>query len=112
MSAKREILKAAQKDAFSREMGMSKPFQEGQDRSSAQQKKRAMKATSSLYHLNPFLDHDGVLWVGGQIQQRHFTDDTKFPVILLRKGHVTSLIIKYFHEKVQHQGHGMSLKAI
>ena len=91
---------------------MSKPFQEGQDRSSAQQKKRAMKATSSLYHLNPFLDHDGVLWVGGWIQHRHFTDDTKFPVILLRKGHVTSLIIKYFHEKVQHQGHGMSLNAI
>ena len=112
LSAKREILKAAQKDAFSREMGISKPFQEGHDRSSAQQKKRAMKATSSLYYLNPFLDHDGVLWVGGRIQQRHFTDDKKFPVILLRKGHVTSLIIKYFHEKVQHQGHGMSLNAI
>ena len=112
LSAKREILKAAQKDAFSREMGMLKPFQEGQDRSSAQQKKRAMKATSSLYRLDPFIDHDGVLRVGGRIQQGHFTDDTKFPVILPRKGHITSLIIKYFHEKVQHQGRSMSLNEI
>ena len=112
LSAKREILKAAQKDAFSREMGMLKPFQEGQDRSSAQQKKRTMKATSSLYCLDPFIDHDGVLRVGGRIQRGHFTDDTKFPVILPRKGHITSLIIKYFHEKVQHQGRSMSLNEI
>ena len=112
LSAKREILKATQKDAFSREMGMLRPFQEGQDRSSAQQKKRAMKATSLLYRLDPFLDHDGVLRVGGRIQRGHFTDDTKFPVILPRKGHVTSLIIKYFHEKVQHQGRSMSLNEI
>lgn len=112
LSAEREILKAAQKDAFSREMGMLKPFQEGQDRSSAQQKKRAMKATSLLYRLDPFLDHDEVLRVGGRIQRGHFTNDTKFPVILPRKGHVTSLIIKYFYEKAQHQGRGMSLNEI
>lgn len=66
--AEMEILKAAQKLAFSREMGMLKPFQEGQDRSSAQQKKRAMKATSSLYRLDPFLDNDGVLRGGGRTQ--------------------------------------------
>ena len=36
-------------------------------------------------------------------------DKNKFPVIIPRKGHVTDLIIKYFHEKVQHQGRGMSL---
>ena len=112
LSAEREILKAAQKVAFSREMEMLRPFQEGQDRSSSQQKKRAMKATSSLYRLDPFFDHDGVLRVGGRIQRGNFTDDTKFPVILPRKGHVTSLIIKYFHEKVQHQGRGMSLNEI
>ena len=58
------------------------------------------------------LDNDGVLRIGGRIQQGHFTDDTKFPVTLSRKGQVTSLIIKYFHEKVQHQGRSMSLNEI
>lgn len=112
LSAKREILKAAQKDTFSREMGMLRPFKQGQDRSSAQHKKRAMKATGSLYRLDPYLDQDGVLRVGGRIQRGHFTDYTRFPVILLRKGHKTSLIIKHFHEKVQHQGRSMSLNEI
>ena len=91
---------------------MLRPFQQGQDGSSAQQKKRTMKATGSLYRLDPFLDQDGVLRVGGRIQRGHFTDDTKFPVILPRKGHITSLIIKYFHEKVQHQGRSMSVNEI
>ena len=36
-------------------------------------------------------------------------DKNKFPVIIPRKGHVSDLIIKYFHEKVQHQGRSMSL---
>ncbi|XP_027045048.1 uncharacterized protein LOC113672905, partial [Pocillopora damicornis] len=112
LSAEREILKAAQRVAFSREMGLLKPFQEGQDRSSAQQKKRAMKAMSSLYRLDPFIDHDGVLRVGGRIQRGNFTDKTKFPVILPRKGDVTGLIIKHYHEKVQHEGRGMSLNEI
>ena len=39
-------------------------------------------------------------------------EEIKFPVIFPRKGHVTDLIIKYFHEKVQHQGRGMSLNEI
>ena len=67
LSVESEILKGAHKDSFSREKGMLKPFQEGQGTSSAQQEKRAMKATISLYHLDPFLDHDGLLRVGGWI---------------------------------------------
>ena len=39
-------------------------------------------------------------------------EEIKFPVIIPRKGHVTYLIIKHFHEKVQHQGRGMSLNEI
>ena len=67
LSAEIEILKAAQKVAFSREMGLLRPFAKGQDRSSAQKKKRAMNTTSSWYLLDPFLDHDRVLRVGGRI---------------------------------------------
>ena len=61
-SAEKEIHRAAQKVTFSREMGMLKP----QDRALAEHKKSDAK-TSSLYRLDPFLDHDGVLQVGGRI---------------------------------------------
>ena len=71
-----------------------------------------MRKTSSLHCLNPFLDKDDVLRVGGRIKRGSFMEEIKFPVIFPRKGHVTDLIIKYFHEKVQHQGRGMSLNEI
>ena len=64
LSAKREILKAAQKNCLFKGDGNVKPFQDGQERSSAQQK-RAMKATGLLYRLDPFLDQDGVPDGGG-----------------------------------------------
>ena len=71
-----------------------------------------MRKTSSLHCLDPFLDKDDVLRVGGRIKRGSFMEEIKFPVIIPRKGHVTYLIIKHFHEKVQHQGRGMSLNEI
>ena len=71
-----------------------------------------MRKTSSLHCLNPFLDKDDVLRVGGRIKRGSFMEEIKFAVIIPRKDHVTDLIIKYFHEKVQHQGRGMSLNEI
>ncbi len=40
------------------------------------------------------------------------TTDSKYPVILPKKGHVTELIIRHAHEKVAHGGRGMTLNAI
>ena len=31
------------------------------------------------------------------------------PVVLPRKGHITSLLIRHFHERVKHQGRGMTI---
>ena len=36
----------------------------------------------------------------------------KIPVILPRKGHITDLIIRHFHERVNHQGRGMTINEI
>lgn len=35
------------------------------------QRNHSMKGTSSLYHLNPFLDSDDMLRVGGKLQRAH-----------------------------------------
>ena len=101
--------------AFHEDISTLKSLQakvEGEERSAARQKKTAMRKTSSLHCLDPFLDKDGVLRVGGRIKRGSFTEEIKFPVIIPRKGHVTDLIIKYSHEKVQHQGRGMLLNEI
>ena len=114
-SAEKEIFKAVQAMAFHEDISTLKSLQakvEGEERSAARQKKTAMRKTSSLHCLDPFLDKDSVLRVGGRIKRGSFMEEIKFPVIIPRKSHVTDLIIKYFHGKVQHQGHGMSLNEI
>ena len=114
-SAEKEILKAVQEMASHEDISTRKSLQtkvEGEERSAARQKETAMRKTSSIHCLDPFLDKDDVLRVGGRIKRGSFMEEIKFPVIIPRKGHVTDLIIKYFHEKVQHQGRGMSLNEI
>ncbi|XP_076314634.1 uncharacterized protein LOC143226968 [Tachypleus tridentatus] len=50
------------------------------------------------------MDHDGILRVGGKLQQSSANCDMKHPIIIPRKGHFVNLIIKHFHKKVAHQG--------
>ena len=65
----------------------------------ARQRKNSIKTYSSLYKLDPFVDEDGILRVGGRLRRASLTDDMKFPIILPRNSHVTTLIVSYFHER-------------
>ena len=76
-------------------------------RDQAGKRKDRIKKTSSLYRLDPFLDQDGILRVGGRIKRSNVPLELKNPVILPRKGHVTEMIIRYYHNKVNHMGRGI-----
>ncbi|CAC5369945.1 unnamed protein product [Mytilus coruscus] len=71
-----------------------------------------LKQTSSLYKLDPFLDSDGIIRVGGRIRRAEYNSAVKHPVIIPRNSHVTELIIRHFHEKAEHQGRGMTINEI
>ena len=68
--------------------------------------------SSPLYRLKPFRDALGILRVGGRIKHADVPYDTKFPIILPRNSHVTVLVIRYYHEKIAHQGRGITLNEI
>lgn len=68
----------------------------------------AISNESPLYRLDPFLDENGIVRVGGRNQQSLDTFEVKHPVILPRKGHMTELLVRHFHEKMQHQGRGIT----
>ena len=57
---------------------------------------------SSLYKLDPFVDDNGILRVGGRLRRANLNDDYKFPIILPKNNHVSSLIVRHFHENVKH----------
>ena len=113
-SAEREIMKQVQGDAFEKEIKtpMSLTLTNEMQREDARKRNQEIKQASMLYRLDPFLDGEGILRVGGWIQQASLHEDIKNPVILPKKGHITELLIKDFHEKSHHQRRGFTLNEI
>lgn len=59
---------------------------------------------SKLRSLNPFLDVNGLIRVGGRLDNSNMHDNVKHPIVLPPKHHITTLIIQYFHLKYLHVG--------
>lgn len=71
-----------------------------------------MKKSSSLYKLDPFIDENGLLRVGGRLRLSSLPYDARHPIILPKEGHVTNLILCHFHQAVKHQGRGATQNEI
>jgi len=72
-----------------------------------------VKKTSSLHSLNPFLDMEGILRVGGRLS-RSKTEEFNIvhPVILPKTSDVTWMIVRQCHEQVQHGGRGFTINEV
>ena len=113
--AESAILRYVQLQSFSKELDALKQVSsrdDGDQRGRAKQKKMVLKKTSSLARLDPFV-HDGLLQVGGRLSRADdLPEETKHPVILPRKSHVTNLIIQHLHERLAHAGRGHTLATL
>ncbi|PFX15421.1 hypothetical protein AWC38_SpisGene20355 [Stylophora pistillata] len=74
------------------------------DRSQAKWRNQVLQKTSSLYKLDPFVYHGGIICVGGCIRRADGPVDLKHPFIIPQKGHLTELLIQHHHLKVSHRG--------
>ncbi|XP_067282638.1 uncharacterized protein [Pseudorasbora parva] len=59
---------------------------------------------SPLLKLNPIIDSNGLLRVGGRIGQAELGEKETNPLIIPAHHHITVLLVRHFHERVQHQG--------
>ncbi|XP_077978095.1 uncharacterized protein LOC144433628 [Glandiceps talaboti] len=96
--AERYIIRCIQGEAFAKEI--------------KELKLTRVKKGSSIHNLNPFLDSEGVLRVGGRLKKADIPDSVRHPAILPKDSHVTRLLISHFHNKVQHQGRGITFNEI
>lgn len=64
----------------------------------------SVDATSKLLTLNPFLDGNHTLRVGGRLTNSELSYDQKHPIILPRESTLASLIIDYTHRVTLHGG--------
>ncbi|XP_068224528.1 uncharacterized protein, partial [Palaemon carinicauda] len=61
--------------------------------------------SSPIYKLDPFLDsEDGLLKVGGRLRRSDIPQSAKHPILLPKKHHVTTLLIRHEHELLAHSG--------
>lgn len=67
-----------------------------------------MKKISPIRRLDPFIDENGILRVGGRIRYADLPFHEKHPLILPKKGHITELVIRHHHAKNHHQGRGIT----
>ncbi|XP_044152743.1 uncharacterized protein LOC122940262 [Bufo gargarizans] len=65
---------------------------------------KSIPKSSSLKKLDPFLDEDGLLRVGGRLKQASLELKERNPLIIPGNHHVTTLIVQYYHNQVKHQG--------
>jgi len=82
------------------------------DEISALQARKEIPKSSSLRHLNPWLDREGLLRVGGRLKHANLGRDTKYPLVLPHESKLTKLIILHEHIRHQHAGAEATLAAV
>ena len=63
----------------------------------------------SLLKLNPFIDDNNILRVGGRLSHSQLSYDQKYPILLPHKDRVTQLIVDHFHLLNLHAGPALLL---
>ncbi|XP_059047784.1 uncharacterized protein LOC131843186 [Achroia grisella] len=75
-------------------------------------KKQLVSTKSSLGNLNPFMDTDGILRVGGRLNNSILSYTAKHPIILGSNSRLTELIIHQAHLATLHGGPKLTLSYI
>lgn len=95
------IIKMVQEAAFSQEIHCLQRHKEMQ-----------IKDKTKLHKLCPFLDDQGILRVGGRLTHAALHPHVTHSAVLPRDSHISVLLVKHYHEKVHHQGRGMTMNEL
>ena len=67
---------------------------------------------SPLRDLDPYLDEDGLIRVGGRLRRSKLPHMEKFPIVMPRNHHVSLLLIRDHHDQIHHQGRHFTQEAL
>ncbi|XP_019713518.1 uncharacterized protein LOC109508118, partial [Hippocampus comes] len=66
--------------------------------------RKSLTENTSLRKLDPYVDEDGLLRIGGRLKHAALDTNEQFPIIVPTRSHVATLLVRHYHEKVKHQG--------
>lgn len=67
-------------------------------------KSNSVSNNSKLLSLNPFIDQDNIIRVGGRLQNSNFTYSKKFPIVLPSDHTFSMLLVRFEHIRLLHGG--------
>ena len=70
---------------------------------------KCVSRKSNVFKLDPFLYDQEIIRVGGRMRQSRMEDKLKHPILLPKNGHITSVIIDFYHKRVGHCGRGTTI---
>ncbi|XP_075438936.1 uncharacterized protein LOC142481354 [Ascaphus truei] len=74
--------------------------------------KKSVNKNSPLWKLNPFIDNDGLMRVGGRLNKSQLSREESNPLIIPGRHHIATLLVRHYHEQVMHQGRHFTEGAI
>ncbi|XP_006825478.1 uncharacterized protein LOC102802649, partial [Saccoglossus kowalevskii] len=77
-----------------------------------QKRYTSSRRVDSLKNLDPFLDENGLLRVGGRLKRSAFLYGVKHPILLPKRNHFSTLVASHYHDCIGHQGRGMTINEI
>ena len=109
-----EIIKQVQRQAFPSKTISLQIVQANAkyDNREVEKEKAVLKKKSTLCTLDPFLDSDGVMTVGGRIRKATLSESLKNLAILPKSSHITAQVISYGHERTHRSGGGITLNEL
>ena len=97
--AKHRIIKSLQQQVYAAEISILKNHKE-------------LPSGNRLASLDPFVDAQNMLRIGGRIRQASYLYGVKHPLIIPRESHITQLIIGHHHQQIRHQGRGRTMNEL
>ena len=92
------IVKYVQGQCFNNEL---QQIEKLQDRSAT---KKLLKKSSALFRLEPVKSQNGILCVGGRLENAPICAEAKYPKILPKNHHIVDLVIQHYHQLYGHSG--------
>ena len=73
---------------------------------------KALERRSTISRLDQFLDKDGIIPVGGRLDNCFINNNCKHPILLPKDGKVATLIIQHHHKMAAHGDSGITLNQV
>ena len=100
------MIKMVQQRSFEDELRLLKSVENSNDSN------KSLDNRSKISRLDPFLDGDEVIRVGGRLDKSFLNNECKHPILFPKVGKITDLLIKHHHKLTGHSGRGITLNEI